>query len=340
MTEQDLLQQILAANKRFLAGNPHPPATEGKPFAVVACIDSRLTGLLEPALGLPRHRAVVIRTAGNQITERCRDAVRSIATALYVKKAEEIVIVAHTDCDLARFSAAQAAENFRSAGIRREAFGNEDLRSWFGAFSSIRDNLLGSIAYLRNSGIVPRTMKIHGLLLDSERGGIEVVVDGNTTPDVPLPQAPAPEAEKPVAAEAGEPDEAAPAPRAAQGPPPPLPREQAPRKGPIIVGQPQAPAAPAPEPVGSLLEAALILRDFFYRERQSQQVRQVASSLKTIWNKEKNPAQIFAEIEKTARSYQTKYPRIPGALDYLDQAIRNGSADRIGFAEILKRIFD
>ena len=340
MTEQGLLQQIIEANKRFLTGSPHFLGTEGYPFVIVACIDPRLTGLLEPALGLPRNRAVMIRIAGNRISEHSYDTLRSIATALYVKRAEEIVIVAHTDCGLAGFSAAQVAENFRSAGIPREAFGNEDLRSWFGAFSSIRDNLLSSIAYLRNSGIVPRTIKIHGLLLDSNRGSVEVVVDGTTIPDFPLPSAPAPEPEKPVPSKAPKTEEASLPPPAVHGSQPAPSPEQTPRKGPIIVGQPQAAAAPASEPVGSLLEAALVLRDFFYRERQSQQVRQVASSLKTIWNREKNPARIFAEMEKTVRSYQTKYPRLPAALEYLEQAIRTGTADKIGFSEIMKRIFD
>jgi len=135
MTESSLLRQIVEANKSYAAGHPRLLDPEGEPFVVVACIDPRLTGLLEPALGLPRRRAVVIRTAGNQLSEKNSDSLRSLAAALYIKNAGEIVIVGHTDCGLSHFSVPEVVENFRRAGVRRTAFGHEDLRAWFGAFA-------------------------------------------------------------------------------------------------------------------------------------------------------------------------------------------------------------
>jgi len=178
MAESSLLNQIIAANKSYLSGTPSFLDPAGEPFVVITCIDSRLTGLVEPALGLSRHRAIVIRTAGNQVSEKNSDLLRSLAVALYVKNAREIVIVGHTDCGLSNFSVSEVTENFRKAGIPRAAFGHEDLRSWFGAFADIRGNVLRGIEYLRKSSLAPPTIKTHGLILDTESGILQVVVDG------------------------------------------------------------------------------------------------------------------------------------------------------------------
>jgi carbonic anhydrase len=334
MTESSLLRQIGEANKSYLAGTPRFLDAGGDPFVVVACIDPRLTGFLEPALGLPRHRAIIIRTAGNQLSERTRDELRSIAVALYVKNAREIVVVGHTDCGMSTFSAADVAEAFRKAGIPRNAFGDEDLRSWFGAFASIRDNVLGSVAFLRRSGIVPREVRIHGLVLETDKGTIEIVADADLVKEVAAPPVALPESSG-VAAGPQENKTTVAAP-----PPAPAPSESVPKKGPIIVGQPAAKAEPVVAPPASLLEAALVMRDFIHRERQGQQVRKSIEDIKALWKQDKNPYGVFAELQKIGRAYEAKYPKLPGALAYLENAIRSGHANKIGFGEVMKRILD
>jgi len=343
MSQSTLLSQIGEANKSFLAGSPRLLDSGGDPFVVVTCIDPRLTGLLEPALGLPRNRAAVIRTAGNQLSERTQDGIRSIAVALYVKKAREIIIVGHTDCGMAGFSAAEVTENFRKAGIPRSAFGNEDLRVWFGAFASIRDNLLNSIAYLRKSGIVPQDIKIQGLILDTIKGSIEMVVDENLPPAgiAPTTISSEPYRSGLSAAEMG--TEAAltstpPENNSAQ--PPPAQTEPKGGKGPIIIGQSAGKQDQTPPSPGSLIEAALVLRDFFNRERQSQQMQKAVSDLRTIWKQERSPYRVIAEIQKIGHAYEARYPSLPGALAYLENAVRSGSADKIGFEEVMRRILD
>ncbi len=81
-----LLNQLQEANRQFLLGSPKYLDSAGDSFIVISCIDPRLTGLLEPALGLPKHRAIVIRTAGNLISETGPDMLRSVAAGLYLKK--------------------------------------------------------------------------------------------------------------------------------------------------------------------------------------------------------------------------------------------------------------
>jgi len=343
MTESALLRQIEEANKSYRAGIPRELDPAGDPFLVVACIDPRLTGFLEPALGLPRHRAAVIRTAGNRISAGNPDALRSVAAALFVKNAREILVVGHTDCGLASFSAANVAENFRKAGIPRTVFGDQDLRSWFGAFASIRENVLASIDCLRKSGIVPRSVKIHGLIFDTDKASFEVVVDGDVVREsaAPSPIESAGTKPAPTVSESAPKEEAlqeAPAiPAAPAAPLATSPPEQVQRKGPVIVGEP-APISPAAP--GSLLEAALVLRDFFQRERQNQQMQKVVASLRMIWRQEKSPVRIVQELQRLGHAYRERYPSLPGAIKYLETAVKTGSADRIGFGDLLRRMVD
>jgi len=218
MSETTLLRRILEANKSFLAGAGRPLDASGEPFVVVACMDARLTGLLEPAMGLPRNRAVIVRTAGNRVSRANPDVLRSIAVGFFVKGAREVFVVGHTDCAMAGFSAAQAAENFRKAGVARAAFGDEDLRTWFGAFVSVEANVRESVDALRRSGLVPAGGKVHGLIIDTAGGALQVIVDGDAEPA----SARAPEAEvarAPVEAAAPKPPPIPPVPPADKTPP-------------------------------------------------------------------------------------------------------------------------
>jgi len=344
MTEPTLLRQIVEANKSFLTGTARYLNSAGEPFVVVACIDPRLTGFLEPALGLPRHRALVIRSAGNQISERTRDILRSIAAAVHIGKAGEVIVVGHTDCRLAAFSASEAAEAFRKAGIPRSAFGDDDLRTWFGAFASIRNNVIGSVEFLRKAGILPSTVKIHGLILETNLGSVEVVLDGDLVsqgaapPSLELETAkPAPPVEKDKKEAVGEPHPERHPSAAAH-----TPAATQPRKGPVIVGTPVAAERPeqleaAPD---SLFAAALVLKNFLHRERDDQKLQKAITNLKMIWQKEKSPSRVFAELGNITRTYESEYPNLRIALLYLENAIKSGSADKIGFAEIMRRLLE
>jgi carbonic anhydrase len=342
MSESTLLSQIGEANKSFVTGKPRLLEPSGEPFVVVACIDPRLTGFLEPALGLPRNRAVVIRIAGNQLSEKHRDALRSVAVALFVKKAGEIFIVGHTDCNLANFSTNEVVERFRQSAIPRTAFGEEDLRTWFGALSGIRDNVISSIDYLRRSGIVPGSVKIHGLILDTGTGAVEIVVNGDLVPaGAPLPALTPAHEEQPGAQEkeAAEISAEAAALKEPPPPPPPRPAQASHARGPVVIGKQGGRKAAEEEAPDSLLEAALELRNFFHRERQSQQLQRAVLTLQTIWRQEKSPYRVLAELRRIVKAYETQYPNLPAALAYVEKAVKTGSADKIGFGELMRRIF-
>lgn len=330
MSETTLLRQILQANKSFLAGASRPLDPSGDPFVVVACMDARLTGLLEPAMGLPRNRAFVVRTAGNKVSRANTDVLRSIAAAFFIKGAREVLIVGHTDCAMARFSAAQTAENFRKAGVERTAFGDEDLRAWFGAFASVEANVRDSVEALRHSGLVPAGGKVHGLVIDTAEGALRVIVDGDAEPS----PAPAPGAKS-----------AAQAPVEAAAPkPPPVPPVPPADKGaatgrPVIIEAPRAGRGKA-RTAGALMsyaDAVRELREVIDKARGDKELRQAVGALADAVRRERDPTLVFAALERLEQKCAARYPEILPAVDTLRKTVKTRKED-LDFIEILRRI--
>jgi carbonic anhydrase len=323
-----LLQQIRECNTSYRAGQVRFLDSTGDPFIVLACIDPRLTGFLEPALGLPRHRALVVRVAGNQISGNTPDVLRSIAAAAYVKGGRELLIVGHTDCAMARFSAQDVIESFRDAGVSRSAFGDGDLRTWFGAFADIRANVLASAAYIRLTGILPKTFKVHGLILGTDDGSLDVVVDGDAAPVEVAAETPAKSVAPPPVPEPVKTDPPV-------APPPVPPRAQG---RPVIVAVPVS-GESAAAPPASVAAAAMVLRDFFVREKDSH-FQQTVADLRALVKRERNPARIISVLERISRDYRGRYPELPAAIEYLKQTLHNDKTSGMQFLEFVKRILD
>jgi carbonic anhydrase len=177
------LDRILEGNRAFVAGRerrPLPPAgTIG--LVVVACYDPRLDTLLLPALGLEPGAAFLFRTAG-ALLRPSGDSLRSLAMAVYLFGAREVLVVGHTSCRMAAFQSSTFIESFRARGVPREAFGTEDLRAWAGAISDPRGGIRISAGSIRAAPFLPRDLSVAGLLLDDATGTLEVVVQPGEEP--------------------------------------------------------------------------------------------------------------------------------------------------------------
>ena len=93
-----ILDGILEDNKKFVENFEGEEMSHHaqKKLAILTCMDCRLIDFFEPALGLKRGDAKIVRNAGNSIVGE--DAIRSIGAALYNLGAEEVLVVGHTEC--------------------------------------------------------------------------------------------------------------------------------------------------------------------------------------------------------------------------------------------------
>ena len=85
----ELTQQILKANERFVkqslsqGGFDEVSKYPSRNLAVLTCMDTRLLSFLEPAMGLVRGEAKLIKVAGNTAFEDFDSVIGSLMVAVY-----------------------------------------------------------------------------------------------------------------------------------------------------------------------------------------------------------------------------------------------------------------
>ena len=112
-----ILEDVLKDNKEFVENFEGEEMSHhaAKKLAILTCMDCRLIDFFEPALGLKRGDAKIVRNAGNSIVGE--DAIRSIGAALYNLGAEEVMVVGHTECGMAGADAEALKEKMIARGI-------------------------------------------------------------------------------------------------------------------------------------------------------------------------------------------------------------------------------
>jgi carbonic anhydrase len=92
------LNSILAANRNFVRPGAFPPLPKNpkKQFAIFTCMDTRLVDFLEPAMGIKRGDAKVIKNAGNTLVDPLHGGViRSLVAAIFMLGVEPADVPVH-----------------------------------------------------------------------------------------------------------------------------------------------------------------------------------------------------------------------------------------------------
>jgi carbonic anhydrase len=181
-----ILQEVLLANRFFVRDYDHRRARSlhhipRKQVAVFTCMDTRLVEFLEPALGLRRGDAKIIKNAGNRIRPGCDDVIRSLAAAVYLLEVREVLVVGHYDCGMSTVPRELLIRRMLEHGIPREEIARMDPVEWLGGFIDTEDNVREAVAAIKNHPLIPAAIPVHGLLFDPDTGEVKVVVNGYET---------------------------------------------------------------------------------------------------------------------------------------------------------------
>lgn len=183
------IQRLLDANQTFLSNQAQNMLADGtacngtpinglpcKALAIVTCIDTRLVQFLEPALGLARGEATIIKNAGNIVGSPDSDIIRSLVVAVHAQQCREIAIIGHTDCGMARLNIHAMTENMLASGIEELHADWQKLSAWLGQFTDEADNVIQSVHMARSSGKIPLSVPIHGLILNVDSGELKHLI--------------------------------------------------------------------------------------------------------------------------------------------------------------------
>lgn len=181
------LEQVLNANHQFVNNLPAEYADAGqtskKPnrhLAIFTCMDTRLVDFLEPALGIRRGEAKVIKNAGNSVTGPFEATIRSLVVGIFELDVKEVMVIGHYDCGVAHSTSQGLVAKMLARGISPAAIKmvEDELESWLDTFHHPWDNVEHVVAKIRSNPLIPCDVPIHGLIFNPKNGEIEVVVNG------------------------------------------------------------------------------------------------------------------------------------------------------------------
>ena len=176
-----LLNDIMAHNVRFVSDRERAITKRpAKKMAIFTCMDTRLVEFLEPAMGIGRGDAQVIKNAGNTLVDPNGGVVRSLVVAIFALGCEEICVIGHRDCGMAQVDQADLRNNMLSRGVRREVIDalQPSLTEWLGAFRDPTANVVHVVELLRHNPLIPADVPVHGLLFDPVSGRLELLANG------------------------------------------------------------------------------------------------------------------------------------------------------------------
>ncbi|MBQ7576147.1 MAG: carbonic anhydrase [Bacteroidales bacterium] len=175
------IDKVLAFNRAFVASKGYEKHLTDKfpdkKLAVLSCMDTRLSVLLQEALGLNNGDAKIIKNAGAVIPTPWDSAMRSIIVAVYELGVEEIMVVAHTTCGACHMSFGHFREEMLRRGIPEEELRRTDidLDSWLEGFHDTEKSVRDTVGAITGHPLIPKDLVVRGFIIDSATGELTEV---------------------------------------------------------------------------------------------------------------------------------------------------------------------
>ncbi|MBF0714698.1 beta-class carbonic anhydrase [Gemelliphila palaticanis] len=183
-----LLEEILEYNKKFVENKDYKEyLTEdkypAKKVVMVTCMDTRLVELATKSLNLSSGDVKVIKNAGAILSHPYGSILRSLIIAVYLLKAEEIIVMGHYDCGMQNIDTNSLIKEMWKRGVSDETFkilkySGIDLKEWLQGFEDVKDSVKHDIDLIVNHPLIPKNVYVHGLVIDPDNGKVDLIENG------------------------------------------------------------------------------------------------------------------------------------------------------------------
>ena len=175
------IDKILAFNREYVASKGYErhitDKFPDKKLAVLSCMDTRLSILLQDALGLKNGDAKIIKNAGAVIPSPWDSAMRSLIVAVYELGVTEIMVVAHTTCGACHMSFGHFKKEMLKRGIPAGVLerSDVDLDAWLEGFHDTEKSVRSTVATITSHPLIPSDVTVRGFIIDSTTGELTEV---------------------------------------------------------------------------------------------------------------------------------------------------------------------
>ena len=182
-----ILSEILDHNRVFTERKEYEQFRTdrfpNKRLVILSCMDTRLVELLPHAMGFRNGDVKMVKNAGAIVSHPFGSVMRSILVAIYELNADEVAVVGHSGCGMTGLSCERIVDKAVARGVSAKtldtlAHSGIDLKQWLTGFDTVEHGVSQSVEVIRNHPLLPRDVAVHGLLMDSESGGLKLIVDG------------------------------------------------------------------------------------------------------------------------------------------------------------------
>ena len=179
------LDEILEYNKLFVENKEYEQykATKypDKKLVILSCMDTRLTELLPKALNLKNGDAKIVKNAGATIMHPFGSIIRSIIVAIYEFNTDEVLVIGHKNCGMSNINGEEIINKIISRGVSKETIdtinnSGINIDKWLHGFDSVEDSVKESVDLIKKHPLIPKEIKVHGLIMDPETGSLEVII--------------------------------------------------------------------------------------------------------------------------------------------------------------------
>lgn len=183
------LEEILTYNAYFVNNHEYveykTSKEPNKKMVILSCMDTRLTLLLPKAMNFKNGDVKMIKNAGASIMHPFGSVMRSIIVAIYEFEADEVLVIGHHNCGMSHLDVNKTIEKVIHRGISSEVIetlsnAGIDIKKWLQGFESVEESIIESVESIRKHPLIPKDVKVHGLIIDPETGKLDVVVNGYT----------------------------------------------------------------------------------------------------------------------------------------------------------------
>lgn len=172
-----LLDEILEASRTHaVATGDVGSFVADRHLCIVTCVDPRLTRFFADVLGVERGHAVAIRVPGAHIKPGS-EALRALAAAIYVNDCQEVVVVAHTDCGVARVTEGELKRVMRARGVTNGGI-PDDVAGFFGLVADVEAAARDTVQAIRTAPFLPKHLPVHAVVMDIRTGALKLLERG------------------------------------------------------------------------------------------------------------------------------------------------------------------
>ena len=178
------LDEILEFNKDFVENREYEKYKSSKypdkKLVILSCMDTRLTELLPKALNLRNGDAKIVKNAGATIMHTFGSIIRSIIVAIYEFDTDEVLVIGHKNCGMSNINGKETINKIINRGVTKETIetlnnSGIDIKKWLHGFDSVEESVKESVELIKKHPLIPRDIKVHGLIMDPESGKLEVI---------------------------------------------------------------------------------------------------------------------------------------------------------------------